>query len=121
MGFDLDAAREGMGRDLEELISGPLSGWFGTTFLVMFFVLPVAALLLLVFRRWLALLPLLVWLAYVALWFLYYAIGLFAPIDNGGGLAGLTFLLLIAGWGVLLVTAARLLRRDRAAISSDPR
>lgn len=94
-----------MGRDLDELTSGALSGAFGTTFLMLFFSLPVAALILVVARRWIAIFPLVGWLALVVAWFLHYATDWLPPVTEGGGAAGLVLLLLLAGWVVLVVGA----------------
>jgi hypothetical protein len=90
-----------MGRDLEEFAQ---EGGLGWTFLVLFFSMPVVALLLLVVRRWIAVIPLTGWAALNVAWFLYYATDWFGPVS--GGAVGLVFLLLVGGWVLVLVAAA---------------
>jgi hypothetical protein len=110
VGLDFGNAWELMGRDLDEFTQ---EGGLGWTFLVLFFSMPVAAILLLVARRWIALIPLTGWIALNVLWFLYYATEWFGPVS--GAAAGLVFLLLVGGW-VLLAAAA--VPRRRAATDS---
>jgi hypothetical protein len=111
VGLDFGNAWELMGRDLDEFTQEGGLGWI---FLVLFFSMPLAALLLVAARRWIALIPLTGWIALNVAWFLYYATDWFGPVT--GAAAGLVFLLLVGGW-VLLVVAAATPRR-RAATDS---
>jgi hypothetical protein len=98
VGLDFGKAWELMGRDLNEFTQEGGLGWI---FLVLFFSLPIAALLMVMRRRWLAFLPLAGWTGLVVAWFLYYATDWFGPVS--GGLAGLVFLLIVGGWMMLVV------------------
>jgi hypothetical protein len=90
--LDFDSARYGMARDVAEIWrEGP-----GPALVVLFFALPVASLVLLLMRRWLALLPLTLSLALLALWFLYYATDWFGHVS--GGVGGLVFAVVLFGW-----------------------
>jgi hypothetical protein len=79
VGLDLDNAWAGMNRDIEELKMDA----FGWVMLLSFSLLPLASLILLAFRRWIAVLPLLGWLALLVLWVLYYATDWFRPSAEG--------------------------------------
>ena len=105
MGLDFGNAWELMGRDLNEFTQEGGIGWI---FLVLFFSLPLAALLMVLRRRWLALLPLAGWVGLVVAWFLYYATDWFGPVS--GGAAGLVFLLIVGGW--MMLGVASTVRRD---------
>ena len=88
-----------MGRDLHELTT--VDGTFGLILVVLFFSLPVASVLALAARRWIAVVPLLGWIALFASWFAYYATDWIGPVS--GSAAGLVLLLVLAGWTVLVV------------------
>ena len=105
MGLDFENAWELMGRDLNDVTQEGGIGWI---FLVLFFSLPLVALLMVMRRRWLALLPLSGWIGLVAVWFLYYATDWFGPVS--GGVAALVFLLTVGGW--MMLGVAGTVRRD---------
>jgi hypothetical protein len=90
-----------MSRDLEDFTT--VGGALGWTFLVLLFGLPVASLLLVLARRWIALVPLIGSFALFAVWILYYATEWFPPVS--GATAGLAFLLVLAGWAMLAVAS----------------
>lgn len=87
-----------------------MDGALGWTFLVLLIALPVASLIFVLARRWIALIPLLGSMALFAAWFLYYATEWLPPVS--GGAVSLVFILVLAGWG-LLVVAAVVGRRPR--------
>ena len=92
--LDLYAAREGIGRDIDELLS---AGWFGRIVVVVVFGLPAASFLALLTGRWLALLPFGLSLALGSLWIASYATDWIGPQSGPGGLwLGLFFVL--GGW-----------------------
>lgn len=105
MGLDFGTAWELMGRDIDEILREGAIGWF---FVVLFCSMPFVTLILLFRRHWLALLPLIGWLALIVAWFSYYATDWFGPVS--GAVAGLVFLLTISGWVVLIIAAT--MRRD---------
>lgn len=107
MGLDVDSAWAGISRDIDELTTDT----FGWVILLSFCLLPVGSLILLVFRRWIAVLPLLGWLALLGARFLYYATDWFSPVS--GGTASLVFLLVLFGW-IILVAAAFTPQRRRS-------
>jgi hypothetical protein len=57
---DLNAAADGISRDIDELLT---AGWFGAIVLTVIFGLPVASLLAMLAQRWLAVVPLTISLA----------------------------------------------------------
>ena len=93
MSLDFNAAADGMGRDLHEVWT---SNIYGRGFLVLLFALPLASLLMLVKRRWLALVPLAGWLTSIVTWFLYYATEWIGPVD--GAMLSVVFFLVLVGW-----------------------
>jgi hypothetical protein len=113
VGLDLDNAWAGMNRDIEELKMDA----FGWVMLLSFSLLPLASLILLAFRRWIAVLPLLGWLALLVLWVLYYATDWFPPIS--GGSAILVFLAVLVGWFILLTAACTPSRRRSNTMTSS--
>ncbi|MDQ2981578.1 MAG: hypothetical protein M3R26_04550 [Actinomycetota bacterium] len=105
-GLDVEKARWGIGRDLDELDAAGLFGWLmvaGT------FGLPLISLALLLARRWLAVVPLAISGGLFAVWFLYYATDWWSnPGMNGAAQAGLVLLL---GWAIV-IDELRRPRRD---------
>ncbi len=101
MTFDLESARDGMSRDLESFTTE--DGALGWTFLLLVFALPIGSLILVLARRWVALVPLLGSLALIAAWFLYYATDLVPPVS--GSATPLIFLYVLVGWGLLGVAS----------------
>ena len=99
-----------MGRDVADLWS------IGSArpLVVLFFALPLASLVLLLMRRWLALFPLAISLSLFALWFLYYATDWFNPVSGGSG--AVVFAVVLIGWlGVwAAIFVPRMHRRARA-------
>ena len=90
-----------MGRDLAELGSSGMIGW---VFLGLLFGLPLASMALLIVRRWLASVPLGMWLLLILAWFSYYA----SPHATVTGSVASGFLVyLLLGWWVLLLTVIR--------------
>ena len=69
---------------------------FGQALVVLFLTLPLASLILLVKRRWVAVVPLATSLSLFALWFLYYATDWFAPVS--AGVAGVVLAVVLLGW-----------------------
>ena len=63
---------------------------------VFLFALPLASLILLLMRRWLALFPFAISLALFALWFLYYATDWFGPAHPG--VPGVVVAVVLLGW-----------------------
>lgn len=110
MTFDLEAARDGMSRDLEEFTT--VDGALGWTFLVLVFALPIASLILVLARRWVALVPFIGSLALFAAWFLYYATDWLPPVS--GSATALVFIYVLAGW--LLLGVVSIVKR-RAEVS----
>ena len=107
--LDVGSARWGIGRDIREFLD---SGLFGAVVLGMTFGLPIGALILIALRRWVAVVPLLIWLGLMAAWFLYYATDWWA---NPGQAAWLpAFLLILIGWIIVITAFARVLRRHTA-------
>jgi hypothetical protein len=105
-GLDLHEARWGIGRDVDEALSiGPF-GWF---FVFAMFGLPIASLLALLRSR-LALAPVAISASVFGLWTLYYATDWFA--NPGGGVWFPIFVLVLAGWAIVVRAAVRP-RRDR--------
>ena len=101
-----------MGRDLAELwVDG-----FGASLVVLFFTLPLASLILLLMRRWLALFPLAISLALFALWFFYYATDWFGPVSGGSGALVLAVVLVgwLGVWVAIFVPRMRRGARDRS-------
>jgi hypothetical protein len=98
--LDINAARFGIGRDLAELGSSGMIGW---VFLALLFGLPLASVALLIARRWLALVPLGMWLLLFLWWFSYYA----SPHSTvtGSAASGLLMYLLLAWWVFFLAVA----------------
>ena len=104
-----------MGRDVADLWS------MGSArpLVVLFFALPLASLILLLMRRWLALFPLGISLALFALWFLYYATDWFEPVS--GGVGGLVLAVVLIGWlGVWVAIFVPRMRRGARARSHRP-
>jgi hypothetical protein len=99
VGLDLDSAWAGMSRDIDELKMDA----FGWVMLLSFSLLPLGSLILLAFRRWIAVLPLLGWVALLVLWVLYYATDWFPPISGGSVI--LVFVAVLVGWFILLSAA----------------
>jgi len=91
--FDLAAARSGISRDIREVAEEGVLGWAA---LIVVFALPVASALLLAFRRWLALLPLVISFSVLAEWFLYYATDWWSNQGQGVWLPAMAVVLL--GW-----------------------
>jgi hypothetical protein len=113
VGLDFDSAWAGISRDIDELTMDT----FGSVMLLSFCLLPVASLMLLVFRRWIAVLPLLGWLALLGAWFLYYATDWFSPVS--GATASVVFLLVLLGWFMLIAAAFTTHRRRSDATTSS--
>jgi hypothetical protein len=113
VGLDLDNAWAGMSRDIDELRMDT----FGWVMLFSFALLPLASLILLGFRRWIAVVPLLGWLTLLVLWVLYYATDWFPPIS--GGSAILVFFAILVAWFMLLPAAFRPSRRRSNAMTSS--
>lgn len=95
-----------MSRDLEAFTTE--DGALGWTFLVLVFALPIASLILVLARRWVALVPLIGSLALFAAWLLYYATDWFPPVS--GSATALVFIYVLAGW-VFLGVASIVKRR----------
>jgi hypothetical protein len=112
VGLDLDSAWAGMSRDIDELKMDA----FGWVMVLSFSLLPLASLILLAFRRWIAVLPLLGWLALLVLWVLYYATDWFPPIS--GGSAILVFVAVLVGWFILFTAAFTPSRRRSNTMTS---
>ena len=113
VGLDLDNAWTGISRDVDELRMDTV-GW---VMLLSFALLPLASLILLGFRRWIAVFPLLGWLALLVLWVLYYATDWFPPIS--GGSAILVFFAILVGWFMLLTAAVMPSRRRSNTMTSS--
>ena len=103
--FDLAAARSGISRDVREVAEEGVLGWAA---LIVVFALPVASMLLLACRRWLALLPLAISVSVLAEWFLYYATDWWSNQGQGVWLPAMAVVLL--GW---FLVAVELWRMDR--------
>ena len=93
MNLDFNAAADGMARDLHEVWTSSI---YGRGFLVLLFALPLASLVMLVKRRWLALVPLAGWLTFIVTWFLYYATEWIGPVD--GAMLSVVFFFVLVGW-----------------------
>jgi hypothetical protein len=100
--LDLEAARSGISRDIDELVSEGVIGW---TILVVGAGLPVVSLLALLLRRWLALIPLAISAAVFAVWVLYYATERWSNPGQGAWMPAFGVVLL--GWLVLIFAFAR--------------
>ena len=100
---DLNAATDGVSRDIDELLA---AGWFGAVVLTVIFGLPVASLLAVLAQRWLAVVTFTVSLALGFLWAAYYATDWFGP-QSGPEMLGLFVLITLAGWSVLVLAIAR--------------
>jgi hypothetical protein len=106
-GLDFGTARWGISRDVEELRS---AGAFGWTIMSIGLALPVGALLLVLFARsLLALVPLVISAGLFVLWFFYYATDWFSNPGQGAWMPA--FMLVIVGWGVLLVAVGQAFRK----------
>jgi hypothetical protein len=105
--LDITAGRLGIARDVREVAD---EGWLGWLVLVGVFLLPVASLLLLTRRRWLAGLPLCVSVALGSAWFLYYATDWWSNPGQGAWVPALTLVLL--AWFVLWVEIWRARREQ---------
>ena len=104
-----------MGRDVADL--WPLGS--ARLLVVLFFALPLASLVLLLMRRWLALFPLAISLALFALWFLYYATDWFGHVS--GGVGGLVLAVVLIGWlGVWVAIFVPRMRRGTRDRSHRP-
>ena len=103
--LDFAAARSGIGRDVSEFAG---AGAFGWAVLSLVFGLPIAALALLVLRRWLALVPMLESVGLFSLWFLYYATGWLPNQEQGVWMPAVG--LVVIGWLFVLAAATDALR-----------
>jgi hypothetical protein len=103
IGADLNAAVDGMSRDIDELFG---AGWLGLIALTVIFGLPLASVLAILARRWLAVVPFTISLALGLLWAAYYATDWFGP-KSGPEMLGLYLLLTLGGWSVLVMAITR--------------
>jgi hypothetical protein len=101
--FRVNAAAEGVSRDVEELLA---AGWFGIIVLAVIFGLPVGSLLALLFQRWLALVSFVISLGLGFLWVAYYATDWIGPQSGPGG-AAVAVLLALLGWSFLGLAVKR--------------
>ena len=104
--LDIDSARTGIGRDIQEFADAGVFGW---AVLVLVFTLPAISLALLICRRWLAVIPLLISLALPSVWFLYYATDWWSNPGQGAWVPA--FLLVLLGWFVVCAEIWRVRRR----------
>ena len=72
--------------------------------LVSFFGLPIASLFALVHRRWLAVLPLALWIGLAALWVSYYATD-WVGVQSGPAGVAFAFVSVLIGWSFLAYAA----------------
>lgn len=101
-GLDLEAAKSGISKDLDELIAEGVLGW---VILGVAAALPLGSLLALMAKRWLALLPLTISIGLVCLWGLYYATNWWSNPGQGAWASVLGLVLL--GWLLLIVAVTR--------------
>ena len=106
-GIDIAAGRSGMANDMRVLAD---QGVFGWAVLIVVFALPVASVLLLARRHWIALLPIAISFAVVGTWFLYYATGWWSNPGQGAWLPAVALVLL--GWVVVVVELWRARREQ---------
>lgn len=122
----LDAARAGIGRDIQEVAEAGVLGW---VVLGLVLALPVVSLALLVLRRWLAVIPVTISLSLLSVWFLYYATDWWS--NPGQSASAPAFLLILLGWLIVCVEIWRARRRcrsgrrvcqrpERRQVASDP-
>jgi len=101
-GLDLEAARSGISKDLDELIDEGARGW---VLLGVAAGLPLASLLALMMKRWLALLPLAISIGLFCVWALYYATDWWSNPGQAAWAPASGLVLL--GWVLLIVAVVR--------------
>ena len=94
--MDFGAGLAGIERDLREFLAFPA----GIPIVVLTVALPLVSLALLIRRRRLALVPLLISVALLAEWFLYYATDWWS--NPGQGVWAPAFVLVLGGWAVVV-------------------
>jgi hypothetical protein len=99
---DFGAGLAGIERDLREFLAFPA----GIPIVVLTVALPLVSLALLIRRRRLALVPLLISVALLAEWFLYYATDWWS--NPGQGAWAPAFLLVLVGWLLVIAEVRRL-------------
>lgn len=100
--LDFESARAGIGRDIRVFAE---SGVFGWVVLSVVFCLPMVSVALLLRRRWLAAIPLSLWIALFCVWFAYYATDWWS--NPGQGAWAPAFMLVLLGWLLVFVEARR--------------
>jgi hypothetical protein len=101
--LDLEAARAGIDRDIDELLA---EGVFGVVVLTVIFGLPLASLVAVVARRWLAVVSLLIALSQLGAWVAYYATDWTGP-QSGPAMLWLFVLMTLCGWVILCMAIYR--------------
>lgn len=99
--MDLRAGVDGIARDVGELLDHPVM----TAVALLTLALPMASLLLVALRRWIAAVPLAISVGLFAAWFLYYAADWWANPGAGAWVPG--FLLVLVGWAFVVGAALR--------------
>jgi hypothetical protein len=105
MSIDIGAGLSGIANDMRVLAQ---DGAFGWTILIVVLALPVASVLLLARRRWIALLSVMISFSVLATWLLYYATHWWSNPGQGAWVPAVALVLL--GW---LVVAVELWRMHR--------
>lgn len=97
-GINVAAGRSGIAKDMRVLADDGVFGW---TILIVVFALPIASVLLIARRRWLALLPLAISFFVLAAWFVHYATDWWSNPGQGAWLPAVALVLL--GWFLVAV------------------
>jgi len=100
--LDFESARTGIGKDIRVFAE---SGVFGWVALSVVFSLPAVSVVLLLRRRWLAVIPLALSLVLFSLWFAYYATDWWS--NPGQGAWAPAFMLVLLGRFLVVVEARR--------------
>jgi hypothetical protein len=103
--IDIGAGLSGIANDMRVLAQ---DGAFGWTILIVVLALPVASVLLLARRRWIALFSVVISFSVLATWLLYYATDWWSNPGQGAWLPAVALVLL--GWVVVAVELWRMRR-----------